>query len=91
MTSELGWVTIVFLSTLSLRRATHGFLRGLPKEHLFLSTLSLRRATLGLPAGQPSTPGFLSTLSLRRATSFGNSCTQAVPISIHALLAESDS
>ncbi len=33
---------------------------------------------------------FLSTLSLRRATSFGNSCTQAVPISIHALLAESD-
>ena len=33
---------------------------------------------------------FLSTLSLRRATSFGNSCTQSVPISIHALLAESD-
>ena len=33
---------------------------------------------------------FLSTLSLRRATSCGNSCTQAVPISIHALLAESD-
>ena len=26
----------------------HGFLRGLPKEHLFLSTLSLRRATLRL-------------------------------------------
>ena len=33
---------------------------------------------------------FLSTLSLRRATSSGNSCTQALPISIHALLAESD-
>ena len=47
-----------FLSTLSLRRATHGFLYGLPKEHLFLSTLSLRRATLGLPASQPSTPDF---------------------------------
>ena len=28
----------------------HGFLRGLPKEHLFLSTLSLRRATSRLDA-----------------------------------------
>ena len=26
----------------------HGFLHGLPKEHLFLSTLSLRRATTGV-------------------------------------------
>ena len=31
-----------------LAESDHGFLRGLPKEHLFLSTLSLRRATNGL-------------------------------------------
>ena len=56
----------------------------------FLSTLSLRRATdTGLRQDRPKE--FLSTLSLRRATSSGNSCTQAQPISIHALLAESDS
>ena len=28
-----------------LAESDHGFLYGLPKEHLFLSTLSLRRAT----------------------------------------------
>ena len=31
-----------------LAESDHGFLRGLPKEHLFLSTLSLRRATVWL-------------------------------------------
>ena len=41
-----------------LAESDHGFLRGLPKEHLFLSTLSLRRATCGLPADQPITPDF---------------------------------
>ena len=50
-----------------LAESDHGFLYGLPKEHLFLSTLSLRRATvLVVPGG----------------------CW--LPISIHALLAESD-
>ena len=33
---------------------------------------------------------FLSTLSLRRATEFGLYITGILPISIHALLAESD-
>ena len=34
---------------------------------------------------------FLSTLSLRRATGYGQYCIRAREISIHALLAESDS
>ena len=101
----------VFLSTLSLRRATVGAVLKLPcildfyprspcgerpivnnivfMPGKFLSTLSLRRATIQA-MGRLKERLFLSTLSLRRATSFGNSCTQAVPISIHALLAESD-
>ena len=36
-----------------LAESDHGFLRGLPKEHLFLSTLSLRRATCGRRVGLP--------------------------------------
>ena len=57
----------VFLSTLSLRRATVSFMLYDTTALIFLSTLSLRRATsvvfLLLGAGV-----FLSTLSLRRAT-----------------------
>ena len=57
----------LFLSTLSLRRATHR--HSLQKQVLaFLSTLSLRRATAAIPVW--SIP--------------------PLPISIHALLAESD-
>ena len=56
----------IFLSTLSLRRAT-GFGVGSWRLAIFLSTLSLRRATLGnVVAALPMS--FLSTLSLRRAT-----------------------
>ena len=58
----------VFLSTLSLRRATWEGMRSL-SEGEFQSTLSLRRATL---------TGFFPTLEGHK-------------ISIHALLAESDS
>ena len=57
--------------------------------HLFLSTLSLRRATrqvLRLIIGYT----FLSTLSLRRATQEFTSEEVETDISIHALLAESD-
>ena len=55
----------------------------------FLSTLSLRRATtFRLEIFAPSR--FLSTLSLRRATSRFFSKPRILPISIHALLAESD-
>ena len=56
----------------------------------FLSTLSLRRATRRRPV-YTAIDAFLSTLSLRRATTslvvIGTNCV----ISIHALLAESDS
>ena len=57
---------------------------------LFLSTLSLRRATHQsdyLYLGRQ----FLSTLSLRRATRKRTSIKPIFSISIHALLAESDS
>ena len=55
----------------------------------FLSTLSLRRATQHFN-NLPIKYIFLSTLSLRRATSADCNCRNAHPISIHALLAESD-
>ena len=78
----------VFLSTLSLRRAT---LRS-PRIALrvgFLSTLSLRRAT-PKPCKLRVKHLFLSTLSLRRATRPQYSFARHFVISIHALLAESD-
>ena len=126
----------VFLSTLSLRRATrlgllgwlrtlisihallaesdlcekikwrcsiHDFYprspcgeRRLMKErtinwHQFLSTLSLRRATCSAGTMATSRGTFLSTLSLRRATQRQIEFERYSDISIHALLAESDS
>ena len=125
---------LLFLSTLSLRRATAlglpGWLRTLISIHAllaesdannqkarqgqhisihallaesdyiltisicialkFLSTLSLRRATrYGRPIDVQLV--FLSTLSLRRATRKGSRRCVLSGISIHALLAESDS
>ena len=59
-------LSVAFLSTLSLRRATQKH-NGLFSSILFLSTLSLRRATRPVLIQSP-----------------------AIPISIHALLAESD-
>ena len=56
----------------------------------FLSTLSLRRATAG-PHGSNHAAAFLSTLSLRRATVHELGGQAGILISIHALLAESDS
>ena len=56
----------------------------------FLSTLSLRRATYS-SNGEPSPFAFLSTLSLRRATVLIPRYRNSIHISIHALLAESDS
>ena len=77
-----------FLSTLSLRRATAGSYKILPRP-VFLSTLSLRRATRG-KAPRKARYLFLSTLSLRRATALSPSSALKRTISIHALLAESD-
>ena len=103
----------LFLSTLSLRRATEACPRR--KTHIprFLSTLSLRRATAAQSVRRisgadfyPRSPcgerrfalrvcvafaQFLSTLSLRRATVQLHAVGAVMPISIHALLAESDS
>ena len=64
------WVllTQIFLSTLSLRRATVHALK-LANAMLFLSTLSLRRATTTKKVSSTRLYVFLSTLSLRRATS----------------------
>ena len=59
--------------------------------HKFLSTLSLRRATIDMQLQLCRTKLFLSTLSLRRATMPLRSRLKRVIISIHALLAESDS
>ena len=60
-----------------------------PNGTKFLSTLSLRRATRNWrkPHEQKI---FLSTLSLRRATTSSTRSQPRRPISIHALLAESD-
>ena len=102
----------IFLSTLSLRRATimppvayqsntisiHALLAESDQAagavqfqiDIFLSTLSLRRATSdqSIASGQYL---FLSTLSLRRATVSRRAEFRLLsPISIHALLAESD-
>ena len=65
-------------------------LRGFFRVPAFLSTLSLRRAT---HATDPCSMQlvFLSTLSLRRATMSKVQITAFTGISIHALLAESDS
>ena len=79
-----------FLSTLSLRRATHTRQCCAVGPVTFLSTLSLRRATdvpFWVSAGRFL---FLSTLSLRRATHLFASSGVDFSISIHALLAESD-
>ena len=57
----------------------------------FLSTLSLRRATCNSASHGPDRRLFLSTLSLRRATSDAFAAVSTLLISIHALLAESDS
>ena len=69
----LDLVGKIFLSTLSLRRATCN--GSYHRPHLrFLSTLSLRRATHNRVALIPHQQ-FLSTLSLRRATSIAlNAC-----------------
>ena len=61
-----------------------------PQNKLFLSTLSLRRATPGKAWQCVETPAFLSTLSLRRATWADTNYNLSDIISIHALLAESD-
>ena len=80
---------VLFLSTLSLRRAT-GSGAGSWPHGIFLSTLSLRRATVSPDTSSTQWRLFLSTLSLRRATGLSYFYIIKITISIHALLAESD-
>ena len=80
---------VTFLSTLSLRRATNLFASSKLAASYFYprSPCGERRQAVGrTTTGRP----FLSTLSLRRATARPESCPGQRPISIHALLAESD-
>ena len=81
------WI-VTFLSTLSLRRATSKH-PGIAARAVFLSTLSLRRATERVQMYY-NPHLFLSTLSLRRATTTLSKPSLLLGISIHALLAESD-
>ena len=83
---EIIWL---FLSTLSLRRATYSLVTIIPSNFSFLSTLSLRRATTDMRQRLIEFR-FLSTLSLRRATLRVLDGSKSSIISIHALLAESD-
>ena len=81
---------IGFLSTLSLRRATSSKIISSS-----ITTYFYPRSPCGERRPRPQPPKarvlFLSTLSLRRATATDISARREASISIHALLAESDS
>ena len=78
----------IFLSTLSLRRATAGSYKILPRP-VFLSTLSLRRATALSPSSAlKRTISIHALLAESDITPAGK--VRPWAISIHALLAESD-
>ena len=80
----------LFLSTLSLRRATRFALN--VKRNLRISIHALLAESDEAMAEQwGNYIRFLSTLSLRRATKNRMTTSKRVLISIHALLAESDS
>ena len=83
-------IVLRFLSTLSLRRATQ------PDKYnklagVFLSTLSLRRATGTASAKGHSDCNFYPRSPCGERRGCGQYCIRAREISIHALLAESDS
>ena len=80
----------IFLSTLSLRRATNGWQKASSKV-LFLSTLSLRRATFHLFASSGvDFADFYPRSPCGERLPINVMSVSAVRISIHALLAESD-
>ena len=80
---------MLFLSTLSLRRATTSIAGRITSNGTFLSTLSLRRATGGERANQSE--HCISIHALLAESDRAARCTwRSGAISIHALLAESD-
>ena len=82
-------VDTLFLSTLSLRRATRRETReSIGTLHFYPRSPCGERHRYGRPVDVQFV--FLSTLSLRRATAASSGATKSAQISIHALLAESD-
>ena len=79
----------IFLSTLSLRRATNCTSIGRPKRLYFYPRSPCGERQFYAKQTPPHIT-FLSTLSLRRATDVNNPVFAVTSISIHALLAESD-
>ena len=79
----------VFLSTLSLRRATQWTTWNHP-AHAFLSTLSLRRATADMSAAWNRFTHFYPRSPCGERRGNGQNINREHRISIHALLAESD-
>ena len=80
---------LIFLSTLSLRRATLCYVVVSQLQYNFYPRSPCGERRCRCPPRHWH-GGFLSTLSLRRATILGNPCAGCPAISIHALLAESD-
>ena len=80
---------MLFLSTLSLRRATINRRPNHIKWNISIHAL-LAESDKDSLTDDVSTGGFLSTLSLRRATNPSKLAKTSWTISIHALLAESD-
>ena len=85
------WVllTLIFLSTLSLRRATDPEANSLAARQISIHAL-LAESDPKPSERHASSQQFLSTLSLRRATYQQTAYFFWTGISIHALLAESD-
>ena len=81
---------LIFLSTLSLRRATAGSCAQAPRHvYRFLSTLSLRRATNSRSNRVTASDISIHAL-LAESDALRRDKAVAMDISIHALLAESD-
>ncbi len=78
-----------FLSTLSLRRATFAFWTA-PSRPLFLSTLSLRRATWQMGHRRARQNYFYPRSPCGERRCLRCCAISCITISIHALLAESD-
>ena len=79
----------IFLSTLSLRRATQAQGLKIPAHGISIHAL-LAESDHSVYRDSGASPPFLSTLSLRRATTPARILSRQSVISIHALLAESD-
>ena len=79
-----------FLSTLSLRRATRGRQPALSQSSAFLSTLSLRRATRETTSIKPIFGNFYPRSPCGERPLQESYLLPSQFISIHALLAESD-